>query len=1546
MGLLKMQTGSMGVVLLIMMTAAFTTMTEEATAALSCYNCHGTNSTRDIRPEDAPFRNPSTGGFQGNHRTHLGEGAQAASCSKCHPGSADYTSSHRDGMIKIAANINLSPQRAVYKGATSAFPQTAIPALGSCTTVNCHFEKITPQWGSAPFTDSGNQTATGDCTACHYAPPSNGKHEGKHRQYYGNGTVVCSKCHPDHPAEVKPFAHATSAGHRPLAVQFTTTPNSGGTYLGGSVTYPDYLSQLSPRNGTCTNYCHSDGHKDASGGAGPATIALSWSDSKSSQCISCHKGRTADDNTATNCAAIGGSWDAAQGLCSPDLTMSSNGHHRLVGPQWIRKYPCNYCHYGTVGATDALSNLSSLTRHVNGKPNIVINPRWNIVGRPDPSYNATKKTCDNLYCHSDGTTDPEQIKEFVWTDKDAKCNVCHGHPLGSCSTDGCHDGKLHPATATASARIWPILTDWAPGKEWMSAIPMFANQGVGTARANSHPRHVQSDYACDECHATTIKSNGNCPSCHGGGLPPGVMSEVSHLDGNFHVNKIKDVVFKRGGTYNADKSCSNTACHKDGTDPIWGGSVGSQVICKNCHGTTGSDVDTSITTGGSTAKINLTEWGTSGHGRYSTSGRYPVSKNPAANFPGDNACWYCHDNSVYHNDPGNVFRLRQHSQFSRRFEGECVYCHMTRSQSECLDCHNKSESMAPQLANLSSSHTATAKWPDGTAVIRPDHRNYAQNGDSCMADQTTQCHSSDQKTHNTGAGAWNNDQKADIRNQYVMMGVCLQCHDDDTGGKCASCHDYTNDPAKYPPDKYALGFNGGSGKIKPKKARASSVHFGYKHYNSFIRSGGWTKVYSPVKSSLFGTYSAYQGTWKGGKFCWDCHDPHGDKNIYMIHDQVATSTDGRFGIPYTRAAVSFTRTQSGTDYARTSAPYNGICNVCHSPDSKHYRADGGDGHNSGSRCTNCHEHRFTDSHADDQPCTSCHLNKPVPRHSAFGQPRDCTKCHGQTIGNRTDVMNSQFGGNSHHIQGTDVKARQCYACHWEATPEGLIDVRYHQGYNYRNYSSTANARVDLVIWGANVRPTVYKLYSTATQFLASNVSSGVIATERAEVARITPHCISCHSDQNNNAQPFDDCKTPRQYAWDKQSIAARYAQTGTTAWGKYATNGKNVLTKSFSAHGNAVANQGGYNSATGTDSAINNSRNGAFNVQCFDCHNSHGSRVVGTTSSYVTFNGTRNGGNLKETQAGKGGYKYNYKAKANASDAINPYKEGGGQCFDCHMNAAQNTLLPGIDGYKTPWGYQTTFGATVRVMGYLDSPFFGQDNTGYMLRYPYKTLPIAGGHLKASDFLNHSTAAQNRINGLCTPCHDPHGITPTLGARQEYAVPLLKGTWMTSPNREDAANPVKGGGAQAYVDIGGVSEDTTKFAGLCLRCHYKGNLTNGVNHEWKSRDRIHEAVKGWKTANGTIKHNFTCAKCHAPHTASLKRLMITNCLNYPHQGRTLSDGTSTTVQGSDSYRYGDNAYEGPGSGSGSFPLGEGQSFVNCHPNGSWPDNSWNRVTPW
>ena len=406
---------------------------------------------------------------------------------------------------------------------------------------------------------------------------------------------------------------------------------------------------------------------------------------------------------------------------------------------------------------------------------------------------------------------------------------------------------------------------------------------------------------------------------------------------------------------------------------------------------------------------------------------------------------------------------------------------------------------------------------------------------------------------------------------------------------------------------------------------------------------------------------------------------------------------------------------------------------------------------------------------------------------------------------------------------------------------------------------------------------------------------------------MTSHCLGCHSDQNNSATPFGDGKTPKQYAWDGTSVAARYAQTGKTTWGKYSTvanASQKRIAKSLSAHGNAAANQRGWNTTTGVDGAITNT-SGGTGVQCYDCHNSHGSSVAGITSRYSSATGKKRGGLLKETVNGQGGYATSYKPQAGGSAADkNVRNPGASICLDCHLNQTATT---------TPWGYGSTYGATQAVLGYWDAPKYKDYSTsGAEQRYPFKKKnPVMGGHYGASSPLSSNPMAS--IDGLCTPCHDPHGVSPTLGADQQYAVPLLKGTWLTSPYKEDTA-PANNTNFTNRKDIGregvpynidqntfgssikdvatGISQSESQTEGLCIGCHSKESLTDGVTHDWKNKNRIHESVKGWKTANGTVQHNYSCSKCHSPHNnSSLPRLMVTNCLDSKHKGRTGNNPT-------------------------------------------------------
>lgn len=1405
-----------------------------------------------------------------SHPAHLEEGRmlEALECATCH-----LSSDHISGLSEIS--FNPSETRLVAPAAyndgdgiqtsryTEAAGYVAGPAYGTCASVYCH-SNGDPFDGPLAYQNQTWGGAAMTCSSCHAAAGDDSTLSSHHVKHVGTlYGFDCSKCHATVVSDSTTVVDNTLHLNNQKDVGFSNR----GTY---SV------------DRECSNtYCHDDGQNN---GVSNPNVPVEWDVAHTTTCLSCH----GDVDPAKDLALLGDSY-----------RMLSGSHDVLASKLWIRQYPCEDCHYHT---TDANNAIKAGDVHVNEQVDIAMHPDHVTAGRPAPSYDSVDQNCLNVYCHSDGRTANPVIVDLRWGVDVAHCDTCHGHQ-GACSD--CH--------YEGNADGLKVLDSWPLGKKWLNSTPMYKNTGANTTNANSHVRHLQTNFSCVNCHAATIKEDdGSCVDCHLPDQDPiGNMDEDGHIYADKHDDRVKDVVFKDGGSYDpVTKSCSGTACHSGDHDaPQWGGTV----ACLTCHRSAAADQDS---VDGVTGRINVTEWLTTGHGRPTTSGPYP-SGNPAANFPTENPCWHCHDRSIVHDDPDNPYRLTMHPQYEKRFEKECLYCHMEAIDAECLSCHDTSEStLATQIDTILAPTNHVGKT-------------------SCV---TATCHTNDSSQHNTDSGTWNATQKADIKNQYMMMGVCLQCHDDNSNDRCHSCHTW-DEEAEGAPSPYVIGYNPGGIGFIAGASKASSTHFGHKHSAAHTNNG----------------------VWKGGKFCWDCHDPHGDNNIYMIQDQVATATDGTFGTPITRAEVVFTKKGSGTDYAQSSGPtpFTGICNVCHT-DTDHYLANAGDNHRASRACTECHTHGFGGQHASGKGCGSCHAEKPIPNHVGFGLPRDCVSCHEGVIKLRVDVMR-QFRGQSHHIQGENVAVENlhCYQCHWEATAEGLINNTYHEGYNYKDYSATPNAPSDLVIYGAGTRPTTYIPDVTAVTFDASS-----IATSRTDIVKLSQHCLSCHSDQNNDHTPFkiddpdnprlyNDCRTPRQYAWDRQSIDARYSQTDTTRWGKYSgpdAADKDVL-KAFSAHGNAINNASGWdatNPAIGEDGTPGNTRAGTGldkNVQCYDCHSSHGSYTPGVTSSYLTFDGTYRGGNLKETQGGKGGYNVTYKA-VGTTEGINPMSAAAAQCFDCHETEAAGTM---------PWGYNSTYGATAPIMGYRDSARFGDGERGIQGRYDFKaSRGNMGGHLKRSTAsapdLDNPPDAEHQINGSCTPCHDPHGVSPILGANQEYAVPLLKGTWLTSPFPEDAPQVVTTNanygkttstvypGRKVFGTVDGrtmgeanpMAEDASQFAGLCLRCHPKGALTDGTdkNTAFGTRDRVHETVKGW---GNNQEHNFSCSKCHQAHVSGLPRLMRTNCLDWKHRGRTVADGILPR-------RYNDFKH---------YPQ-MNDIWPDCHETqtGTWSDQQWNEVTTW
>ncbi len=610
----------------------------------------------------------------------------------------------------------------------------------------------------------------------------------------------------------------------------------------------------------------------------------------------------------------------------------------------------------------------------------------------------------------------------------------------------------------------------------------------------------------------------------------------------------------------------------------------------------------------------------------------------------------------------------------------------------------------------------------------------------------------------------------------------------------------------------------------------------------------------------------------------------------------------------------------------------------------------------------------------------------------------CTGCHSTVQGGERKAVATEFSAQSHHVQKAGgVTGNDCYQCHWEANSDGSINTTYHK--------QVKGDVVDLVVWSGGTRPTTYTAGTSAVQYTANGT--------RAQIDSLNKVCLGCHTGGTYGtapANPFSDGNSPSKYAWDGKSIAERYSQTGTAKWSQYSTsggspaiggtNGKHKIIKAFSAHGNAANNAMGWSTNGGTDGTIPNITSNV-NVDCYDCHNSHGSAVAGVTSNYSSSTGRNKGGILKNTTNGLGGYAATYAPAGGTmtyrqngtttTTTAGSYNPGAGICFDCHFNATAT---------GRPWGYQATYGATQAIGGYFDTPYFGSYTVPMVKRTDYTNYKMGGavnssndrrkpmgGHFGTSVSGDSvSSRAAHQIGGLCTPCHDPHGVSPTL--TEQYAVPMLKGTWLTSPYKEDKAGiAVKRGGGSQFAGVspggsipgyhidqntllnqpsaagGGAAATTAKgnmrgqvfrafsssayglqtqpasvFAGLCLNCHTQANLTTrpaASSTNWKTKDRVHESVAGWAATTGTggnlnnKVHAYTCSKCHAPHVSRLPRLMVTNCLNVNHRGQVASGGTVSSTAGSTTTNVGNilqnsTTYSRSGNGAGRFPGGGGR----------------------
>lgn len=416
--------------------------------------CHGMPPRDAARKANLHFNSQSSA-FLGNHRTHLSAAPAAVDCNVCHVTVAATNFGHQNDVINMANSLkgySSAALRARYNKGVF-FNQTSIPSLtnASCSNVNCHFERQTPVWSSAPY------VAPADCNACHGAPPTGtaaspaGGLAGSHARHdvYFPGTNNCQKCHPGSVT----FSHATSAG-RPLRVQgYLRDPlnnlETAGTYSGTGTNYLPSKSAV-PGFGSCSViYCHSS----AQGSSGTGTVAYQspvWGSSALS-CGSCHQNM------------------------GPAANSSATGSH--VAHAQTAALDCSVCHTADYSSTTVPAGTGSI--HVDKTINMGFTGSAatgtayskGTVFAPGTAYGS----CSTSKCHGSA--------QVLW-----------GGILWS-ATDQC--GKCHSSSAAG------VVTAAAPFYSTAFPVKVTSNTDVKVGAHTSHLASIgsiASSLSCSDCH--------------------------------------------------------------------------------------------------------------------------------------------------------------------------------------------------------------------------------------------------------------------------------------------------------------------------------------------------------------------------------------------------------------------------------------------------------------------------------------------------------------------------------------------------------------------------------------------------------------------------------------------------------------------------------------------------------------------------------------------------------------------------------------------------------------------------------------------------------------------------------------------------------------------------------------------------------------------------------------------------------------------------------------------------------------------------------------
>lgn len=207
--------------------------------------------------------------------------------------------------------------------------------------------------------------------------------------------------------------------------------------------------------------------------------------------------------------------------------------------------------------------------------------------------------------------------------------------------------------------------------------------------------------------------------------------------------------------------------------------------------------------------------------------------------------------------------------------------------------------------------------------------------------------------------------------------------------------------------------------------------------------------------------------------CWDCHNHEGEAggNLSMIQANLPTPNSGTL-------PVVFTARTGLHSFADSVAPFDGVCEVCHTATTHHRNTAGWEAyHNAQTNCTTCHRHS-----------------------GGFAARGGCAGCHNAPQAGRRTII-AEFERTSHHVN-------------WSSYPNGLAADSIPDATCQVCHDQSAHQQGNVRLWNVD------QPQNTA----AAIVLTGNPLAVQAEADKLAPFCLACHdaNGANGNLTPFGD----------------------------------------------------------------------------------------------------------------------------------------------------------------------------------------------------------------------------------------------------------------------------------------------------------------------------------------------------------------------------------------------------------------------------------------